>query len=249
MDFSDNNFSQYFNNNNMNFSRGLNFGFSLRNIGPHVTFIDYDQSDPLPQEINIGVSYSPLITNLISVKVGYEFEKDLVSSYPNRDVDGDGEIGGYDSDGDEDIAGIYSSNGKIESAHTDKWYQSLITSWADDWFLLYDSAVDGIGTNDEDGDLTDGSLKNELKSINHHFGAEVALIGWLGFKYGIIKNEISDSHVNAWGFYFGPDFLRYHYSKYSAICDEYDVHYDLKFHTIEFNYTPNFTKIIEKIFK
>jgi|GEM_PF-1957725 len=238
----------YFGNNNQNYNRGLSFGFSLRNIGPHVSFIDVDQADPLPQEINLGITYSPVITNLISIKIGCNLKKDLVTSFPKRDIDGNGVIGGYDKNGNKDVAGEYSSNGKIEFAHRDKWYRSLITSWADDWFLLYDSKVDGIGENDKDGDLTDGSFNKEIKTIANHLGIEISLIGWLGVRCGKIMRQFNSRDVNSWGYYLGPDFLRYHYSNYKWNYIGSDYQYNIDFHTIEFTYTTNFLNIITKIF-
>ena len=187
--YSDNNFSKisykneyilkqyfitkYFKNDNRGFQEGISFGLSLRNLGPNVVFIDVDQGDPLPQEINLGLSYSPIVSNLISIKIGYDLEKDLVASFPDRDIDGNGIIGGYDKNGDKDVAGIYSKNGKIENAHHDKWYRSLITSWADDWFLLYDSGTDGIKENDKDGKTNDGSFKAESYNRNQSSAHEV----------------------------------------------------------------------------
>lgn len=241
--------TKYFKNDNRDFQEGISFGLSLRNLGPNVVFIDVDQGDPLPQEINLGLSYSPIVSNLISIKIGYDLEKDLVASFPDRDIDGNGIIGGYDKNGDKDVAGVYSHNGKIENAHNDKWYRSLITSWADDWFLLYDSGTDGIKENDKDGKTNDGSFKAELESITNHFGIDISLIGLFGFKFGKILNQFGDRNVNCWGFYVGPDFLRYHFSnnKWNHINSNYK--YNIEFHTVEFNYTPVLNKIIEKFLK
>jgi len=237
-----------FKNSNRNISEGVSFGFSLKNIGPNVAFIETSKGDPMPQEINFGLSYSPVITNLISVKVGYNIEKDLVTSFPDRDIDGNGEIGGFDKNGNKDIVGTYSSNGKIEIAHIDKWYRSLITSWADEWFLLYDSGIDGIGEEDTDNNIKDGSFKKELNTIASHFGVEVSVVEWLGLRFGKIFNQFSTRNVNTWGISIGPDFLRYHYSNYCMIYynSRYSKH-DIQFHTIEFNYTPNFNNIINRV--
>ncbi len=37
--------------------RRMNIGFALRNIGPDVTHVDSDQSDPLPRTVTLGVAY------------------------------------------------------------------------------------------------------------------------------------------------------------------------------------------------
>ena len=63
---------------------------------------------------------------------------DELNNNPNAfmDWDGDGIIGGYDSDGDKSTKNNnYNKNGKLETAHKDPLYKAIFTSWVDDWLL------------------------------------------------------------------------------------------------------------------
>lgn len=113
----------------------LDFGLSLSNIGPKVSFIDPDQADPQPTNLTIGFNYALIQSQHNNLNLVYDVDKLLVASYPDMDWNGDGVIGGYDEDGHVSLSGDYSSDGKIEIAHTDPIYLALFTSWMDDWLL------------------------------------------------------------------------------------------------------------------
>ncbi|MBO8130888.1 MAG: PorV/PorQ family protein [Candidatus Marinimicrobia bacterium] len=149
----------------------LNFGFSISNIGSKIAFIDVNQADPMPTNLKLGFAYT-LGNKYNKINIAFDINKLLVASYPDRDIDGDGKVGGYDKSGRPRPGGDYNKDGRRETAHSDPWYIALFTSWIDDWLLVYDSEADGIGEEDEDGNTNDGSFKKELESIVYNFGIE-----------------------------------------------------------------------------
>lgn len=58
----------------------LSVGWALRNIGPNITFIDADQSDPLPQNFTIGFGYKALQRK----KYEFLFTTDIYKPLPNE---------------------------------------------------------------------------------------------------------------------------------------------------------------------
>ncbi len=92
----------------------LDFGLSLSNIGPKVSFIDPDQADPQPTNLTIGFNYALIQSQHNNLNIVYDVDKLLVASYPDMDWDGDGVIGGFDEDGHVSLSGDYSADGKIE---------------------------------------------------------------------------------------------------------------------------------------
>lgn len=57
----------------------LNFGSAITNIGPDVSYVDKDQSDPLPRNLAIGFSYKALYSEYYHLLVTAEINKSLVS--------------------------------------------------------------------------------------------------------------------------------------------------------------------------
>ncbi|MEC7798899.1 MAG: PorV/PorQ family protein, partial [Candidatus Neomarinimicrobiota bacterium] len=114
----------------------IDMGITMTNIGPKVSFIDPDQADPQPTNLTFGFAYEAFKNENNSFKIVYDVDKLLVASYPDMDWDGDGLIGGYDSNGKESIKNNnYNKNGKLETAHKDPLYKAIFTSWVDDWLL------------------------------------------------------------------------------------------------------------------
>lgn len=167
--------------------RNLTFGASIANIGNKISFVDVEQADPMPTNLKLGLKYD-IFKNHNKISVTYDINKLLVASYPDRDIDGDDRVGGWDEDGNRDPGGSYNKDGKQELAHTDPWFKAIFTSWVDDWFLLHDSQVDGIGGKDKDGDTDDGSLANEMESLVHNFGVEY----WYNQQFAIRMGGIYD---------------------------------------------------------
>jgi hypothetical protein len=56
----------------------LNFGAALTNLGPDITFIDQEQSDPLPFTLRLGVAYNPIASEVSNLLVGFDLEQSLV---------------------------------------------------------------------------------------------------------------------------------------------------------------------------
>ena len=104
----------------------LTLGLNLSNLGPKVSFIDPDQADPQPTNLTIGLNYALLDGEFNKMNIVYDVDKLLVSSYPDMDWDGNGYIGGFDEDGNLSPGNDYNKDGKIEIAHTDPIYTSII---------------------------------------------------------------------------------------------------------------------------
>lgn len=189
----------------------LTFGAAISNIGPKIAFIDVNQADPMPTNLKMGLNFS-FGGEYNRVTIAYDVNKLLVTSYPNRDIDGDERIGYYNKDGRYvGAAGQYNKDGQRETAYSEEWYIGIFTSWVDDWLLLYDSDADGIGEDvgggknkwgkdaDEDGDTNDGSLKKELEKLTHNFGVEYWYSDLFAIRVGFIYDKIGKILVkNKW---------------------------------------------------
>ncbi len=155
----------------------IEIGIALRNIGPgwqkSKSGFPVDDSPKLHQTFNLGLSWNPIATALTRFSMGVELENSLISSYPTMDWDGDYRIGGYDEEGHIQAFGDYNNSGQRETAHLDSWFKSILTSWADDWFLGgdqdlapsdkdTDTIIGGWSWNDTDNDgvvdLYDGEM-------------------------------------------------------------------------------------------
>ena len=114
----------------------LDLGITMTNIGPKVSFIDPDQADPQPTNLTFGFAYELFNSEVNRLSVVYDMDKLLVASYPDMDWDGDGFIGGFDSNGKSSLKNNdYNSDGKRETAHKDPLFKAIFTSWVDDWLL------------------------------------------------------------------------------------------------------------------
>jgi hypothetical protein len=56
----------------------LNLGAALTNLGPDITFIDQNQSDPLPVTLRLGVMYNPIASEINNFLVTFDLEQSLV---------------------------------------------------------------------------------------------------------------------------------------------------------------------------
>ncbi|UCG50622.1 MAG: PorV/PorQ family protein [Candidatus Latescibacterota bacterium] len=56
----------------------LSFGAALTNLGPDISFIDQEQSDPLPFTLRLGVGYRPIQDDVNSFLMTFDFEQSLV---------------------------------------------------------------------------------------------------------------------------------------------------------------------------
>ena len=107
------------------FSEDLDFGATISNIGPKISYIDHEQADPLPTNLKIGAAYYLFYDEFNSWVVTGDMNKLLVKR--GEDLNGDGTIEGDD-----------------EWNTTDPIYQAIFTSWTDDDGA--DDIVWGIGT-------------------------------------------------------------------------------------------------------
>jgi hypothetical protein len=56
----------------------LNVGAALTNLGPDITFIDQEQSDPLPLTLRLGLAYTPFATEVNNLVMTFDIEQSLV---------------------------------------------------------------------------------------------------------------------------------------------------------------------------
>ena len=122
------------------------FGLLVQNIGPPVAFIDAEQADPAPTNMKFGI-YSRLYQDdNNSLHLMFDANKLLVATYTEMDWNGDGKIGnGFTEEQNEECRLNPSQDGcnswtspssdeNDEYAHSDEWYQSVYTSWLNDWY-------------------------------------------------------------------------------------------------------------------
>lgn len=57
----------------------LNFGASLRNLGPKIAYIDASQADPLPQHLVVGMAYKLLDSEYNDVMLSLDLYKPLIA--------------------------------------------------------------------------------------------------------------------------------------------------------------------------
>ncbi len=147
----------------------FNFGLSISNIGPKIDFIDFDQADPSPTNMRLGIFAQLYNDGFNKVNFLFDANKLLVTRYQMMDWDGDGFVGGYDEYGnwvsESDPLAVYNKDGKKEydskGYMDDPWYLAIATAWLDDWYFGGDIDHDGdrqIGgwswseADDENGD-------------------------------------------------------------------------------------------------
>ncbi len=56
----------------------LDLGAALTNLGPDITFIDQEQSDPLPFTLRVGAAYTPISSEINRLLVTVDIEQSLV---------------------------------------------------------------------------------------------------------------------------------------------------------------------------
>ena len=56
----------------------LRFGTSVTNLGPDISFINQNQSDPLPTNLRVGVAYHPIQSEVNSLLLTFDIEQSLV---------------------------------------------------------------------------------------------------------------------------------------------------------------------------
>ena len=57
----------------------LRFGTVVTNLGPDITFIDAEQSDPMPRTLRVGGMYDVMSSDVAVVRAGAEWERPLVT--------------------------------------------------------------------------------------------------------------------------------------------------------------------------
>ena len=63
----------------------LNLGFNLSNFGPHVTYVDQKQADPMPTNFRIGLAYDAFDDGFNKITVIYDLNRLLVRRYTDKD--------------------------------------------------------------------------------------------------------------------------------------------------------------------
>lgn len=137
-------------------SERFNFGTSIANIGPKISFIDDNQADPAPTNMRIGIKYDIFKNEFNRLELLFDMSKMLVASYPAMDWDGDGIIGGYDDSGHFSPGSEFNKDGQEEAPHSDSWLKALVTSWLDDWYLGGDLDKGGWSANETSDNIIGG---------------------------------------------------------------------------------------------
>jgi hypothetical protein len=95
-------------------------GLTVTNVGPNITFIDADQSDPMPRTLRGGISYTPFHSDLTSVTGVADYYISLVKDDKTKVLGGGLEWGyqgslfvraGYKSDPEGDIRSFTAGGG------------------------------------------------------------------------------------------------------------------------------------------
>ena len=69
-------------------SRGLSIGLGISNVGGDIVYGDITQADPLPRNLRIGISYTPIDTDLIGGLVAFDLYKPIIPGTRNRNNNG-----------------------------------------------------------------------------------------------------------------------------------------------------------------
>jgi Type IX secretion system protein PorV len=56
----------------------LNLGLAVTNMGPDLTFIDQEQSDPLPWNLRVGTAWTPIADDISNLLLTFDVEQSLV---------------------------------------------------------------------------------------------------------------------------------------------------------------------------
>jgi len=136
--------------------RQHNFGLSVQNIGPPIDFIDSEQSDPAPTNMKLGFFATLYEDETNKLNLLFDANKLLVASYPIMDWNGDGII-----------------SGSKELAHSDPWYEALVTSWLDDWYY------------GGDYDLFEADNTNPAVATGSYSGLDSRIGGYIPYDFNI----------------------------------------------------------------
>ena len=192
----------------------LDLGMMVANVGDKISFIDVRQADPAPTLMKIGIKWRIIESEFNRLSLLYDVNKMLVASWLATDLDGNGIIGGYTKDGQNDDASGYNENGQHEAAHTEPWYKAVFTSWLDDWYYSanIDEDHDGIISEDEKDNYADYKFSSELIAMVHNIGLEYWYSQYFAIRLGYIYDRIgklyhptfgAGIHYGGYGFDFG----------------------------------------------
>ncbi|NWJ44169.1 PorV/PorQ family protein [Marine Group I thaumarchaeote] len=181
----------------------FNFGLCISNIGPKIDFIDFDQADPSPTNMRLGIFAQLYNDGFNKVNFLFDANKLLVTRYQMMDWDGDGFVGGYDEFGnwvsESDPLAVYNKDGKKEYDSKgyidDPWYLAIATAWLDDWYFGGDIDHDGNrkigGYSCSGGELIEKTLEEFVCKDGE----------WIETDYV----EFNDSEYGVYGKPFGPN--------------------------------------------
>ncbi len=69
------------------FIKNFDVGFMLQNMGPSIYYISQDQADPIPFTVRLGLSYQPIQTSFIDLRLVFDAEREIVKNYPDKQPD------------------------------------------------------------------------------------------------------------------------------------------------------------------
>lgn len=94
----------------LNLDNSLSIGINLSNLGPKITYIDQDQSDPIPTNFRLGFAFQIFNDEFNSLVYTLDFSKLLVSKTTKE---------------------VPSGDTTKTISESDEWYEAIFTAWGD----------------------------------------------------------------------------------------------------------------------
>ncbi|MBD3322080.1 MAG: PorV/PorQ family protein [Chitinivibrionales bacterium] len=69
------------------FTRGLDLGLTLQNMGPPIFYIAREEADPIPFTIKFGLAYRAIESPLHDLNILFDLNRELARNYINKDPD------------------------------------------------------------------------------------------------------------------------------------------------------------------
>jgi ligand-binding sensor domain-containing protein len=69
------------------FFKNFDVGFMLQNMGPSIYYISPQESDPIPFTVRLGLSYKPIQTPFVDLRLVLDAEREIVKNYPDKQPD------------------------------------------------------------------------------------------------------------------------------------------------------------------
>ncbi len=67
--------------------KNFDVGLMLQNMGPSIYYISPQEQDPIPFTIRLGLSYKPIQTPFLDLRLVFDAEREIVKNYPDKQPD------------------------------------------------------------------------------------------------------------------------------------------------------------------